>query len=540
MSIDEIFLSIGELGRQQCIYGFLLCLLNGYAAFHMLQYPFVSFNVDFTCSSSLAVAAAQSPPQPGAGEHEHFEPATNVSNTCPGGEVRACEDLYFATVSRSSIVSEWELVCDKSAATKMTMSAFMTGVMIGAFVLGKTADAYGRKFTMTVTTIGIILFNTVSGLVSSYKLYLLTKLVVGFFQAGFILASFVLVNELVGASKRTLMGVAFQSAFALFIVVMSAVAYLLQHWRQLTLAISALGAPLLAINLVLPESPRWLLSKNRKKDAIKVMSDIARGNGEMFTDKMRLSLEDERASASEAAEVKVTEGLSDLFRTRQLAEVTIIQIYSWFVNSAAYYGLTLAAGAAGSADLYTATALSGAVEIPSYLLTYWLLGVAGRRGTLCLAMVTGGGACLAIQLTAALAPALIQSLALLGKLCLAASFAVVYIHSGEIFPTTVRNSGMGLVSVAARVGGIMAPFIVSLGEAVPHLQFTVLGVMSLAAGLLNLRLPETAGCELPDTITDLVTVLRSSRSRSPVKKKTARQKSIELESSGLLSDLDDE
>ena len=50
-------------------------------------------------------------------------------------------------------------------------------------------------------------------------------------------------------------------------------------------------------------------------------------------------------------------------------------IYSWFVNSAAYYGLTLAASSAGSGDLYTATALSGAVEIPAYMLTYWLLGV---------------------------------------------------------------------------------------------------------------------------------------------------------------------
>ena len=58
----------------------------------------------------------------------------------------------------------------------------------------------------------------------------------------------------------------------------------------------------------------------------------------------------------------------------------------------------------------------------------------------------GGAACLGIQLLASLAPVLIQSLALLGKLCLASSFAVVYIHSGEIFPTTVRNSGMGLVS----------------------------------------------------------------------------------------------
>jgi hypothetical protein len=53
--------------------------------------------------------------------------------------------------------------------------------------------------------------------------------------------------------------------------------------------------------------------------------------------------------------------------------------------------------------------------------------------------------------------------ALVGKLCLAASFAVIYIHSGEIFPTTIRNSAMGLVSVAARCGGIVAPFIVLLG-----------------------------------------------------------------------------
>ena len=169
-----------------------------------------------------------------------------------------------------------------------------------------------------------------------------------------------------------------------------------------------------------------------------------------------------------------------------------------------------------------------------------MLQVAGRRLTLCLAMVTGGGACLLIQVLSSLAPSLIQSLALLGKLCLASSFTVVYIHSGEIFPTTVRNSGMGLVSVAARVGGIMAPFIVSLGEFIPHLQFTVLGVMSLMGGLLNLRLPETAGRQLPDTITDLSDMLRANNNRSPMKMmKSPRQKSLELESSGLLSDVDD-
>ena len=96
-----------------------------------------------------------------------------------------------------------------------------------------------------VTTLGIIVFNTVSAVAPNYKLYLLTKFVVGIFQAGFILASFVLVSELVGASKRTLIGMMFQSFFAFFIVVISALAYQLQHWRQLTMAISALGTPVL-------------------------------------------------------------------------------------------------------------------------------------------------------------------------------------------------------------------------------------------------------------------------------------------------------
>ena len=160
-------------------------------------------------------------------------------------------------------------------------------------------------------------------------------------------------------------------------------------------------------------------------------------------------------------------------------------------------------GSAGG-GLYTATALSGAVEIPAYVLTNFLLEWFGRRKTLCLFMIGGGASCLTIQLLAGVFPSLISSCALLGKLSLAASFAVVYIHSGEIFPTSIRNSAMGLVSVAARVGGIIAPFIVLLGDAHSNLQFTVFGLLSLTAGVFNLWLPETQGRKLPDSVNDML------------------------------------
>ncbi len=47
----------------------------------------------------------------------------------------------------------------------------------------------------------------------------------------------------------------------------------------------------------------------------------------------------------------------------------------------------------------------------------------------------------------------------MGNMCVAASNTVVYVHSSEVFPTSVRNASFGLLSMSARVGGILAPFL---------------------------------------------------------------------------------
>ena len=42
------------------------------------------------------------------------------------------------------------------------------------------------------------------------------------------------------------------------------------------------------------------------------------------------------------------------------------------------------------------------------------------------------------------------------------SFRVVYQISAEIFPTVVRNAGVGSCSCMARIGGIIAPLVADL------------------------------------------------------------------------------
>ena len=121
-------------------------------------------------------------------------------------------------------------------------------------------------------------------------------------------------------------------------------------------------------------------------------------------------------------------------------------------------------------------------------------------------MVISGVGCLAIQMVHNLgvSEAFATALALLGKMCIAASFKISYLISGEIFATSIRNSSVGLVSGVARVGSILAPFIVMAGEASPGLEFLVFGLLGLTGGLLAMKLPETRGLPLPETVAEML------------------------------------
>jgi sugar phosphate permease len=100
--------------------------------------------------------------------------------------------------------------------------------------------------------------------------------------------------------------------------------------------------------------------------------------------------------------------------------------------------------------------------------------------------------------------------ALLGKCSVAASFSVIYLYSAELFPTEIRNLALGVVSISARIGGILTPLLllmggISLGGLSLGLPMVVMGCLGLLAGLLSLHLPETLHQPLPETLAELST-----------------------------------
>lgn len=53
---------------------------------------------------------------------------------------------------------------------------------------------------------------------------------------------------------------------------------------------------------------------------------------------------------------------------------------------------------------------------------------------------------------------------MLGKFGITAAFSMLYVYNVELYPTLVRNMAVGATSMASRLGSILAPYFVYLGE----------------------------------------------------------------------------
>ncbi|NXG81372.1 S22AD protein, partial [Stercorarius parasiticus] len=92
----------------------------------------------------------------------------------------------------------------------------------------------------------------------------------------------------------------------------------------------------------------------------------------------------------------------------------------------------------------------------------------------------------------------ITTLATIGKFTATASFSTSYVYSAELFPTVVRQTGVGLCSTSARMAGIVTPLISLLTQYHRAIPMAIFGSVPVVVGLLCFLLPETCGVDLAD------------------------------------------
>ena len=459
--------------------------------------------VDFWCSPvELELELGQRP-----GEGGRVSPVVGETNTTDhclmmteGANTTQCSRWDFdRSVSPESVVSEFSLVCSNDGLRSVSSSVYMASKMGASIVWGLLSDRFGRKKAILACAVSL----TLTGVASSFSPNMITFIIlrgsVAFCATGLFLCGFVYSMELVGGLWSTLVSFGLEYSWALGYLTLPLLAWALPRWNNLQLGISApslVFALLLAIPGLLPESPRWLLVKGRREEAELVIEKARRVN-RMEEEKVEVA--EPAESGQEKSEQANPGSVVDLFRLPALRRSTLIMYYLWFTNNLVYYGFTLNAGKLFPGDLHINILISAALEFLAYTVSIFSFLYLGRRWSISAFMGVGG---VSLLLTMALPTEATKSaLSQLGKFMITASFAMVYQYSTEVFPTVVRNAGLGSCSFFSRIGSIIAPFIGrEMAQVSPIAPVLIFGVTSVLAGGLTLLLPETKGRTSPDTI----------------------------------------
>lgn len=245
---------------------------------------------------------------------------------------------------------------------------------------------------------------------------------------------------------------------------------------------------------VLPESPRWLLSQGRTEEAKQLVQKAALVNGRPLSPELLNQLVPEKTGPSGNA--------LDLFRHPHLRKVTLILIAVWFVDSLVYYSLSFQVGDFGL-DIYVTQLIFGAVEMPGRFLSVLMMEKLGRKWSQLCTLTLAGIMYIIIIFIPGDLPTVVTVLAVVGKFASAAAFTISYVYTAELFPTIIRQTGMGLVSMFSRVGGIITPLVMLLEQYHQAIPMVIFGSLPIGAGLLCALLPESRGQTLKDTLQDL-------------------------------------
>lgn len=511
MAYDDVLEHLGEFGRYQRRIYFLLCLPAISCAFHKLVGVFIQARVPYRCKLSwessnsnygylgnnITVMSTYYP----VDQMTHsfsgcrvLDPRSNSTSECDTW-------IYDRSNYESTTLTEWDLVCQRAWWKASADAIFMVGVLLGSIIFGALSDKYGRKIIFFISLLLQAFAGVLTGLAPNYFIFVTFRMIVGAATSGVFLVAYVLALEMVGPKTRMFAGVACQMFFTTGYIMTALFAYYIRNWRWLEIAVSLPGLLFISYYWFIPESARWLLTKERRDEAEKILESVAKENKVQIPPELLRNL----LTRNEVVTTKVADEnqstVLDLFKTPYLRLKTLIILYLWFVNSATYYGLSWNTGNLAGNE-YVNFVLSGLVEYPAYIFLLLTLNRWGRKFVLCGSMIVAGLALISNLFIPVELAWLGVTTAMIGKLAITASYGTVYIFTAEQFPTVIRNVGMGAGSTFARVGGILAPYINILTEIYTPLPLIVFGLLSLSSVFFALWLPETLNKKLPDTIVD--------------------------------------
>ncbi|WP_194898316.1 sugar porter family MFS transporter [Catenulispora pinisilvae] len=416
------------------------------------------------------------------------------------------------------LAKQWSLTAFQKGAITASLSV---GAMVGALLAGRLCNRIGRRLTIMAAAVVVIIGTLACVTAGGWQEMMLTRGVIGI---GIGLSSATVPTYLAELAPARVRG-ALGSLNQLFIVTGILIAFLVDYalsshnnWKGMFLGALIPAAILIVGLLVLPETPRWLLSRDREAEARAVLAATLPNADEAELD----------AEVQDIRDIirRDTEGRDrwrDLWQpwVRPMVLVAMVlaigQQFSGVNAINAYFPTMLK-----SLGFATRTALLSAVllGVVKFLFTVWELFMVDRWGRRPLLMT--GAAVMTVALFFAglvikeVNPShkgMLGTLTLVFLIIYLAGYelgwgATVWVMIGEIFPLRSRAAGTGLATTVlwAATGLVTAVFPTMSAKknlGIGGAMWVFAGINIVLLLLARFYIPETKGRSLEQIERDL-------------------------------------
>lgn len=421
--------------------------------------------------------------------HRQMAVATNAGLFCDGYLLGVVPFALLTLTPDLGLSALWQGLIGSSA---------LIGLFIGSVLFGRLSDVLGRQRLYTFTIIGFLVLSLVQFFIQEDWQLFACRVLIGMVIGAEYAVGPALLSEFLPMKARVTAIGWFQLSFVLGIIAAAVVGTAWTSastgedtWRWILASGAVPAALALLLRLGLPESPRWLAAKGRVDEAGKILvryfgeavkvSDLVdeEGGGQgRYRDLFRGEMLRRVLFCGGFWAAQVTAGFALISYTPQV--LSAVGIENANAGTIAFDFFQLAGLAVG---LYLLN------RLPRRKFLIWTFGISAIP-LIVIGVWTGAptfvlGVCFAVYAFVGIGAQVIE-----------------LVYPAELFPTSVRSSGVGLATAVSRIGAALGTFLLPLGIEHLGIQISLLigGVIALGGLLLSYFMaPETSGRTLAET-----------------------------------------
>ncbi|KAG5196479.1 hypothetical protein JEQ12_011165 [Ovis aries] len=356
-------------------------------------------------------------------------------------DMEPCVDgwVYDHSLFSSTIVTEWDLICDHQSQKPVAQSLFLAGMLVGGFIYGHLSDRFGRKLILRCCLLQLAVSGTCTAFAPTFLIYCSLCFWSGCSAVVIVANNIMLIIEWTRSQSKAVILTLISCTFSMGQVMLGGLAFVFREWRTLQLVVSVPFFVFFLSSRWLVESARWLIITNKPDKGLKELKKVAHRNG-MKNAEATLNMEGLRVTMQEelkTAQMKTT--VFDLFRTPNLRKRICLLFFVRFGTTIPYFGIFINLQHFGS-NIFLFQVIFGALTCLTRCLIPPVLNHMGRRPTQTLFMFLVGLSILVNTFVPQEMQTVRVTLASVGMGCVAASNTSISVHFVELLPTLVSGT----------------------------------------------------------------------------------------------------